>query len=350
MHTPHSPQLRRLAATAAALGFAVLSSGCGNAGEDRVLTIQSTGRVDGLVYLDRDGNGAPNFADTVLPGVGIRLVAAGTIDTVARATTDAQGGFLMSGVLVGHYILVVDTATVGDSVQVLRIDSSAVGLTRADSTETVEVTIGFPKVTIAQARLLPVGTKAFIEGVALTREVCAAGICSFTFADSTLHIADSTGAIRATRVKNISPASISLGDSVRLLATRAFDPFGPATWDGGKPVNFTAVFPPAPSPSVVTNAQARTANSGVLDAGLVRINNDTILDTARVVIGSDSLFQLTTFDGTDTLRVLLDSTHAIPGGFSVFAPGQIKRFDGVLIPLSAGVWYLKPRQASDIAP
>ena len=325
-----------------------LAAACGNAGENRVLAIQSTGRVAGLVYLDRDGDGTPNFADTVLAGIGIRLVAAGTIDTVARATTDAQGGFLMTGIVVGHYVLVVDTATVGDSVQVLRIDTSAVSLTRADSTETIDVAIGFPQVTIAQARLLPLGTKAFISGVALTRELCAITACSFTFGDSTLHIADSTGAIRATRVKNIFPPGITLGDSVRLLATRATDPAGPATWDNGRPIVFNAG-PPA-APTVVTNALARTANGGLLDAALVRVLNDTIVDTARVVIGSDSLFQLTTFDGTDTLRVLLDSTHAIPSGFGAFTPGLVKRFDGVLIPVSAGVWMLKPRQSNDILP
>lgn len=326
-----------------------LAAACGNAGENRVLAIQSTGRVDGLVYLDRDGDGAPNFADTVLAGVGIRLVAAGTIDTVARTTTDAQGGFVMTGIVVGHYVLVVDTATVGDSVQVLSIDTSAVSLTRADSTETVDIRIGFPRVTIAQARLLPLGLKAFIEGVALTRELCAGLSCSFTFGDSTLHIADATGAIRATRVKNIFPPGITLGDSIRLLAARASDPAGPAIWDNGKPIVFNSG--PLAAPTVVTNAQARTANGGLLDAALVRIVGDTIVDTATVAFDGDSLFQLRTFDGSDTLRVLLDSSFAIAkSAWSAFAPGQVKAITGVLIPVSAGAWILKPRQAVDITP
>ena len=330
-------------------GLAALAIGCDNAGVARVLAIQSTGRVGGLVYLDRDGNGAPNLADTVLAGIGIRLVATGTRDTVAQATSDAQGGFLMTGVLVGHYHLVVDTATVGDSVQVLRIDTADVSLTRADSTETIDVSIGFPRVTIAQARLLPPGVKGFIEGLALTRELCAAGICSFTFGDSTLHIADSTGAIRATRVKNISPSSVFVGDSIRLLATRATDAAGVAVWDNGRPVNFTATILPLPTPTVVTNALARSANGGLLDAALVRITADTIIDTVRVVVGTDSVFQLTTFDGTDTLRVLLDSTHAISGStWTSYAPGQIKQFIGVLIAVGPGAWILKPRQSSDI--
>jgi hypothetical protein len=181
--------------------------------------------------------------------------------------------------------------------------------------------------------------------------LCAFTGCSFTFGDSTLHLADSTGAIRATRVKNIFPSNISLGDSVRLLATRVTDSTGQATWDGGKPIVFTVGLPVPPSPQVVTNALARSANGGLLDAALVRIDGDTILDTTRVVAGTDSTFRLTTFDGSDTLVVILDPTNAIGGaGWTAFAPGQVKRFDGVLIAVSAGVWVLKPRQSNDITP
>lgn len=323
--------------------------GCGNAGENRVLAIQATGSVTGLVYLDRNGNRRPDGADTVLGGVGIRLVADGTRDTAARAMSDPQGGFTMPGVLIGHYAVVVDTATIGDSVDVVRIDTSAVTLTHADSADTLSIAISFPIVTIAEARLLPVGTRAFIQGVALTNGQCIV-TCTFTFGDSTVHVADATGAIRATRVKVTLGNPVGTGDSVRFLGTRATAVTGQAIWDNVTPYVFQS-FLPQPVATLTTNALAKTANGGLLDAAFVRIPGDTIVDTLTIQAGADSgSFRVRAVDGSDTLVILLDPTFAFPVGFGTSVPGGVKQFAGVLVPDSAGSWRLKPRGSNDITP
>lgn len=335
-------------AGAALLSTVALGTGCANAGESRVLAIQATGTVTGLVYLDRNGDHRPNPADTVLAGVGIRLVARGTRDTVARATSNAQGDFSMAGVPVGHYLVAVDTATVGDSVEVVRIDTSAVALTPADSADTVQIAIGFPIVTIAQAQLLPPGARAFIEGVSLNGFLCAFSGCFSTFGDSTVHVTDSSGSIRATRVKVVLGNSVGTGDSVRFLGTRSARA-GQPTWDNVTPVILAiGPFAAATTPTVTTNAAAKTANGGLLDAALVRILGDTVIDTLTLVAGADTIFQLTTFDGTDTLFVALDNPAF--SGFGAVLPDSVRRFTGLLVPSGTGGWRLKPRSGSDIVP
>lgn len=325
----------RLAAPIAATLCAAALTACGNAGEDRVLSIQATGTVTGLVYLDRDGNRVAGVGvDTGMVGIGIRLVAAGTHDTLARGTTDAQGQFTLAGVPVGHYILVVDTATVGDSVDVVRIDTNVVTLTAADSADTVRVAISFPTVTVAQARALPLGKKAFVVGVALNSVN--------GFGDSTVHIADASGTIRGTR---IPPGPVFPGDSMRFLGTRRIR-------DGQPTLDSVATFflgpGTLPNGQTVTNATARTANGGALDAALLRITGDTILDTASVVVGADSGdFQLHVFDGTDTLIVLLDHNAGFSGAsLASYIPGAVFTIRGLLLPVppgNTGAWRLKPR-------
>lgn len=332
----------RLAAPIASILCATALAACGNAGEDRVLSIQATGSVTGLVYLDRNGNRVPDGlnVDTALAGVGVRLVIAGTRDTAARATSDAQGLYHMTAVPVGHYLLVVDTATVGDSVDVVRIDTNVVTLTAADSADTVRVAIAFPTVTVAQARALPLGKKAFIVGVALNSVN--------GFGDSTVHIADASGTIRGTR---IPPGPVFPGDSMRFLGTRRIR-------DGQPTLDSVATFylgpGNLPAGQTVTNTLARTANGGALDAGLVRVTADTILDTATVVVGPDSGdFQLHVFDGTDTLIVLFDHSQFSVASLAPYIPGAAFTIRGLLLPVppgNTGFWRLKPRYKGVIGP
>lgn len=326
----------RLAAPIAATLCAAALVACGNAGEDRVLSIQATGTVTGLVYLDRNGNRIADGlnVDTALAGVGVRLVVAGTRDTAARATSDLLGIYHMTGVPVGHYVLVVDTATVGDSVDVVRIDTNVVTLTAADSADTVRVAVSFPTVTVAQARALPLGKKAFVVGLALNSVN--------GFGDSTVHIADASGTIRGTR---IPPGPVFPGDSMRFLGTRRVR-------DGQPTLDSVATFylgaGTLPAGQTVTNATARTANGGALDAALVRITGDTIVDTASVVVGADSGdFQLHVFDGTDTVTVLLDHNAGFSGvSLAAYVPGAVFTIRGLLLPVppgNTGAWRLKPR-------
>ena len=75
---------------AASLG-AALTGGCANAGGDRLLGIEETGVVAGVVYFDGNATRELEADEERLAGVGVGLVIAGTRDTVASATSDGIG-------------------------------------------------------------------------------------------------------------------------------------------------------------------------------------------------------------------------------------------------------------------
>jgi len=321
-------RIRRLASVAA---LAVWGAACQNAGESRVLGITATGTVSGLAYLDRNGNRVFDPGDTTLANLGVRLVAQGTRDTTARASSGAAGTFHFSGVPVGSYVLAVDTtSTLGDTIRVTRVDTSAVTL-RPGDTLLVRIAVGYPQVSVAQARALAPGRKAFVVGVALNTR----GI----FGDTTVNLADSTGAMRMTAVRTVTVAT---GDSVRAFGTRA-------SRDGQPTLNqvtvFTLAFDADTPIETITTGTAATADGGRLDAALVRLLNARVQDTATVQ-GNRSL---TVNDATGALEVRLDS---IAGFRAPALAGDTvgARLDvvGLLVPVGAANWRVKPRSPSDV--
>jgi len=159
---------------------------------------------------------------------------------------------------------------------------------------------------------------------------------SGTFSDTTVHLADTSGAIRLTRLK----ATLGAGDSVKITAVTSRRN-GQPTLDAGTSAGLgQGLLPTAPT---LTTAVAAAAQGGTRDAQLVVVNNATISATATVPNG----FSLTVSDGSGNLTVLLDQR----GGFTVpgvYVVGNSFNFVGVLVPTgTTGVWMLKPRSASD---
>ncbi|MGA2382675.1 MAG: carboxypeptidase-like regulatory domain-containing protein [Gemmatimonadales bacterium] len=193
----------------------------------------------------------------------------------------------------------------------------------ADLTE-----IPLPVISIAKARTLAGGQRVVVVGVALNG--------STTFSDSTVHLADTSGAIRLTRLR----ATVAAGDSVRVRATTA-SRAGQPTLDAGTTTALgQGLFPTAPT---LTTATAATAAGGTRDAQLVVVNNATITDTATV-LGS---YKLTVSDGSGSLEVLLDQRagFVVPG---LFVPSNKFNIVGVLAPTGTGSSRLKPRSATDL--
>jgi hypothetical protein len=308
----------------------LLLCACSNAGQDRVLSVPGTGLVGGVVYLDRDGDREPSSeADAALPGVRVRLVVSGTRDTVAIVTSGSDGAFSFDRVPVGRYTVVVNPEPFfGDSVSVVRIDTSAVDLAPEDTVE-IQVAVSFPSATVSEARALPAGTKVFINGVALNFQD--------VFADTILHVRDASAAIRITQTQG---PVITSGDTVRALGRLAARD-GQPVMDRGQ-VNIRA---PAtvtqPEAVVVTPAAADTADGGVLDAQLVKIVDGTITDTATV--NGD---YVATVD--NVLRVVFDQDASLT--FAPFVPGVIIDATGLLVPDGAGRWSLKPRTTATASP
>jgi len=306
----------------------VAAQGCGNAGSDKVLSIAATGQIQGGVYFDENGSGQPDGTDPGLPGIGLRIVALGTGDTVARPVTDATGAFATSALPVGRYAVSVPPAVLGDTVRVVQLTDSVVSLA-PNAVGVVTIGIGYPKLTIAEARAQPVGTKLFVEGVALT----PLGV----FGDTTTHVADASAAIRVLRVQ---PVTQITGDSVRLLGTVATRDGQPVLEDVR--VSILAFSRPLPPIETLTTAQAASADGGRLDAALAKVSNVAISDTVTTADG----FVVTADDGSGALEILLDADIAfVTAGLD---PGVAIDATGVLVPDGSGAWVLKPRSQLDL--
>ncbi len=315
---------------AACVAGAVVVGACGSAGADRVLTVDATGTVGAFVYFDQ--NGTRQFDDNIdrrLPGVRVRVALAGSGTVVAEATSDMDGQLRMSGVPVGDYVVVVDSTTVGDSVQVVRIDTSAVRVDPEDSVG-VTVAISFPTFTVAETRALPTADRIFVTAVALSPLAA--------FGDSTVHLRDATGTIRATRVVgNVVP-----GDSGRFLGRRStFD--GQPTLDGVTVFSLGSVG--QPQSEQATTIAAATADGGRLDAGLVRVPVAMIVDTMTSPGGD---YVMRADDGTGAVEVIVDVSLGIV--LTRLVPGASIDVTGVLVPTNPGVprWGIKPRSNADL--
>jgi hypothetical protein len=302
-------------------------AGCPNSGDDRVLGIEAAGFVGGVVYWDLNGNRELDASDAPLEGVLVALEVSEVGGVIVFALSDPVGQFRMRNVPVGRYHVRVDSSTFADTAEIVRIDTSVVELT-PDDTAAVTVAVSFPIVTVAEARALPIGEKVFVEGVALNR--------SGNFGDTTVHAADTSGAIRATRIR---PPVIFAGDSVRLRGTIATREGQPVLDDGTPLILALTVVPPATD---VTSAEASSARGGALDAGLVRVTDGTVQDTATV----DGDFRVMVDDGSGLLEVLFDQD--IEFDLTPIVPDTVLTTVGLLVPLGTGSWSLKPRTQSDV--
>lgn len=313
----------------------VTAVACDNAGADRAIGLSATGLVTGAVYFDANGSGTRDADDVPFAGARVRLLSPASRDTLLRTTTGADGRFRFTGVPVGSYAIVLDSASAGDSARVIGVDVSTVTLLPDDSVE-VSGAIGFPTRTADEIRTRPLGERVFVTGVALhARE---------TFSDTLLHIVDTSGAIRAVRVRpSLVPAQA--GDSVRLRG-RIGQRLGQRALDDVTVFVIGPTF--VPTLTTVTTAVAATAQAGALDASLVRVLDAAIIDTATVA----GHFTMTVNDASGPLTVRLDRaadvTFRAPLPAGLYVPAN--RFDivGVLVPTGTGTFVLRPRSSLDL--
>lgn len=310
-----------------AVGGVLSAAACGNAGSDRVLTISTTGLVSGVVFFDANGNRILDAGDTTLAGVNVELREDGSGNRVAAETSDPRGVFRLENIPVGDYRLSVDTTTVGDTVEVARISQTSFSVGPADSVG-VDVTVSYPFVSISVLRGLPLGTRVFVVGTALSP--------LGAFGDTTVHIADSSGALRVTRVR---PAVVAIGDSVRLLGRRNVRDGQPTLDDVQAFALSIGILPTA---EILTTATAAAADGGRLDAALIRVLDVTIIDTATVL--GDRILDVD--DGSGLLQVVLSQNAGFLTG--ALLPDSLLDLTGVLVPQGGGTWQLKPRLMTDI--
>lgn len=309
-------------------GCLLAIAGCQNQGADRVLGIGASGVLTGQVFFDVNGTRALDTGDTTWADTGVLVVVAATRDTVHGTSTDDAGSFEILALPVGTYSVVLDPSTLADNVLLVGIDNRAVQVT-PDDTISVELAVSYLAARrIEDARSEAAETKLFVTGIALNARA--------TFNDSTVHLADESGAILATGVLT---TGILEGDSVRLLGT--------LTVRDGEPVldnvqSFALGRGNIPDPPEVSSATAVTADGGRLDARLVSLTGAAIADTAT----SDDDVLLTVDDGSGSFEVLLDGD----GDFTraALVPGAVIDARGLLIPRGVGSWRMRPRSSVDI--
>jgi hypothetical protein len=315
-----------------ALGLLLLAAAaCSNAGEGRLLSIASKGVVKGLVYFDLDGNLAPSAGDDSLKGVRVSLLSLSSGDTAASGLTAVSGQFLLSNVAVGTYRVAVDTTLLADTAVIAKLDSAQVTVLPGDTTA-FTVAASYPHISVRAARTtVPQGRRVFVEGIVLN----ARG----TFRDTTMHVQDTSAAIRTTRVR---VTTAQPGDSVRIRGTTSLRD-GQRTLDDITTIVLRGSF--LPPFTTVTTLQAASASGGALDAQQLQVLSATVTDTATV--GGD--FRLIVNDGSGALEVLLDATAVPPTPPGLYVPGNKFDIVGLAVPTSvATVWRLKPRTAADL--
>src|SRR5688572_2812036 len=174
---------------------AVTAVGCESDSDD-ILAINESGSVAGLIFIDRNANGTlETQVDGPAANVSVALVVTASQQAVARATTNTQGIFEFNNIPVGRYGVVIESPSLGDSLQVARIDSATITVAARDTSLTI-VTLGYQQIPISQLGSVPIGRRVIVQGVALN--------AWSTFGDSTLHVADTSGVIRAIRVAQVA--------------------------------------------------------------------------------------------------------------------------------------------------
>ena len=300
---------------------------------DRVLSIDAEGRVSGFIFLDRNATGVfEQNVDAPAAGIGVSLVLPGGTTPIAQTTTDATGNYVFSNVPVGRYGLRVDPSLFGDSLRVGRVDSATFTVAVAD-TPRVGVSLTYPITPLASVRTGQLGKRVLVQGVALNAYAA--------FGDSTLHLADASGVLRAVRV---SPIQVVAGDTVRLLGTITL--VGGAATISDATAFRVGTGPFTRTPVPLTTALAATANGGQLDADLVKISNATIINT---IASTNGRVTATVDDGSGTVQVVIEPTGAFANRPALLT-GALLSATGLLVPNDARTaWVLKPRATADLA-
>jgi hypothetical protein len=300
--------------------FSVILAACGD--DPAKIIIEDQGVVRGLAYMDRDGDGSFSLADAPLPGVIAFLVLEATGDTIARDTTAADGLYLMDRVPSNRYRLLANRGTAGDTVQVELADSAAIGIAAGD-TVIRNVRLSYPRVLIADLRLAPSGRRVMVDGLALNSWS--------TFGDSTVHIIDQTGAVRALRVQ---PFAVQPGDSVRLTGTTSLSNGRIVLTDAtGRVLVPLRTLPAVDS---MSTQRAATADNGRVADASVRIAGVITNDTATI----GAYRRVRVDDGSGAIDVLLSRGMSFP--VEAYQPGASITATGLLVPSGTSTsWQLK---------
>lgn len=337
-HTPMTT-FRRVARPAASLACAVALGGAVACSDDPAPLFEptGTGTVSGILFFDRDNNGAytPVAGDSALGNVRLDVLDRGTANPLGTATTDAEGRFSV----------VVPPGT--HDLQVVGGDAFAgAGFVFCGAR---------PSVYQSEALFLEVPIKlgcVIRINVAKTRAVdspiTVAGIVTAgqgTFRSNNVYVQDATGGIQVFGLT--SAANLQVGDSVEITGVLgAFRTELQVNSPVVAPNVTRGVTPPAPKATTTAALAAQaTATSG--DVG--RLVKVSAAQAGAFGTGTSGISG-TIRDASDTDLVLrLDQNVFINGSLTAasFDPAKCYDVTGVL-GIFDNVPQLKPRGASDV--
>ncbi|HEV8600381.1 MAG TPA: hypothetical protein VGQ69_13570 [Gemmatimonadales bacterium] len=324
--------LREYLSWSSACGLVAVLAACSNAGGDLGPGPTTTNAVTVNLFLDRDGSLTYTPLDTVFAGARVALLISGSSDTLKAVTSNSVGTARFDKVPLGQYRVTVVPASIGDSIEVQQIiDSANIRVRAVDTNTVVLIRLGYPEVSIREARALPAGKRVFIRGKVLGGAL---------FRDSTTHVADTSGQIRLTRVSlRGGLTTTNPGDSVSVI--------GETSSRAGQPTLDEAAISklstrPPPQALAISSGTAANANIGLLDAALVQVTSVLISDTSTVAPD----FRVVASDGSGDLTIILDGNLNFVR--SNFRPGRSIIVKGLLVPDGQGGWVLKPRDLGDV--
>ena len=321
----------RLQALIAGACAIALTAACEMATDIDLIELDALGELSGTLYLDLNGSSTLDEGDQGLRQVAVRILRADTGEEVRRTETDSAGVFRFDEVPAGQYSVAFPVDLLGDSLIFVEPPPTALAMDVRDSA-VVAVGASYPTVTLEELFALAEGVRVFTHGIALNARD--------PFGDGVVHIEEDGRYLRMTDVER---SALGPGDSIRVL--------GRTATSLGRPI-LDAVAPFAlitsatvPIPITLASGTARQAQSGTLDAALVRVDDATITQ----VTGSESEgFVVRVNDGSGILDVQIPS-YLSPDGALLEPGNRVSRVVGLLRPNGSGAWDLYLRAFADLS-
>lgn len=323
-------RLRLGRAAAAALGLVPFVASC-----DRDPAFGPESRAEGSVsataYYEYDSVSGFGGPDRPATGLRFQVLLPGSGTAVAQGVADGEGRIVLGRVPVGTYDLRVDPAFLGDTLLVVRIDTTRVTL-QPDQEFSISVAVTPPTYSLDELRQLPEGRRGWFTGMALNGRGSSI--------EGAVHVLEEgAGAIRAIF---LAATSGSPGDSVRVLGRVSGTGVQRVLEESRLLVVAQSVRPILPLE--VGFAEARSAGGGELAARFVVIRSGEVIDVATTPFVGQ---RVTVSNGTQPIDVFLPFANGF--GAPVEVGSDAVSVAGLLIPDPAnpGSWRIVPRGPGD---
>jgi hypothetical protein len=313
------------------LAGAILLAGCDEGDDSYLLDIDALGAASGQVYVDLLRTGSRTGGDPGIADLRVALVRAGTRDTLAYATSDAEGAFEAQDLPVGRFAAHVDRSILGDSLElVAAMDPGAE--VRPGQIAQVSIGLSFHVRTVPEILGGPEGVRVFAQGVALNSAGNLPGAAVHVRSDG-----------RALRITGVSASAFAPGDTVLILG-RTLRVAGQMTMTEGTGRRFREG-PGAAVPVPLSTAGASSAAGGPASADFVTVSNAEVLDV-RTSFGE---LLVTVDDGSGPLLLRFPTGFLFELRVTEIPLGARLDVQGVLLRSPQGSsWDLRPRVPTDI--